>query len=357
MAVHTLGNQAAPTFGSNVDAAHDEIAPTGYLAMPANGYVSWVAAWFGANSGTGPARWILFDNGGHVLGYSNVATVGGLTWYGQNLITPVFRSAGQSVGGGWIFGGGTQHFGVYSGGNWKGGSVGGIPTDSTGFATPGSPFIQGGIGYYLQWLDPLSISSVSPNPAVAGQTVTLVGVGFTGGNITGVTVNGIGASFVPVDDGHMNVVIPNGFTTGNIVVTSDHGTASIGFTEGPPSISSISPSTAGVSQTVTLGGSGFTDGTVTSVTFNGVTATSYNVINNNTVTAVVPAGATTGPVVVSTNHGSASFALTVVTRRIWRAAAGPGWAFAQGSFTWRLGHWVQQTQNEYERAGSWTQPS
>jgi uncharacterized repeat protein (TIGR03803 family) len=42
----------------------------------------------------------------------------------------------------------------------------------------------------------------------------------------------------------------------------------------------------------------------TSVTFNGIAATSFTVVNNTYLTAVVPSGATTGPVVVATPSGN-----------------------------------------------------
>ena len=42
----------------------------------------------------------------------------------------------------------------------------------------------------------------------------------------------------------------------------------------------------------------------TSVTFNGVPATSFKVVSDTYVTAVVPTGATTGPVVVTTPTGA-----------------------------------------------------
>jgi hypothetical protein len=42
----------------------------------------------------------------------------------------------------------------------------------------------------------------------------------------------------------------------------------------------------------------------TSLTFNGVPATSFNVVSDTFMTAVVPAGATTGPVVVTTPTGT-----------------------------------------------------
>ena len=42
----------------------------------------------------------------------------------------------------------------------------------------------------------------------------------------------------------------------------------------------------------------------TSVTFNGVPATSFDIVSDTFMTAVVPSGATTGPVVVTTPNGT-----------------------------------------------------
>jgi uncharacterized repeat protein (TIGR03803 family) len=57
-----------------------------------------------------------------------------------------------------------------------------------------------------------------------------------------------------------------------------------------------------VSSTAQILGQGFTG--TTSVTFNGVPATSYTVVSDTYLTAVVPSGATTGPVVVNTPSGT-----------------------------------------------------
>jgi hypothetical protein len=59
---------------------------------------------------------------------------------------------------------------------------------------------------------------------------------------------------------------------------------------------------AQVAQTAQILGQGFTG--TTSVTFNGVPATSFKVASDTFLTAVVPSGATAGPVVVTTPGGA-----------------------------------------------------
>ena len=57
-----------------------------------------------------------------------------------------------------------------------------------------------------------------------------------------------------------------------------------------------------VGQIVQILGQGLAS--ATSVTFNGVEASSFNILNNTYMTAVVPTGAKTGPVVVTTPAGT-----------------------------------------------------
>jgi subtilisin-like proprotein convertase family protein len=73
-----------------------------------------------------------------------------------------------------------------------------------------------------------------------------------------------------------------------------------------PAIVSFSPSTGSAGQTVTINGSGFTG--ATAVRFNGINATSFSVVNSSQITAVVPAGSTTGLVSVVTPCGTANSA-------------------------------------------------
>jgi len=81
------------------------------------------------------------------------------------------------------------------------------------------------------------------------------------------------------------------------------------------SVSSFLPTTGPASSIVTISGSGFTG--ATGVKFNGVNATSYTVINNNTISAEVPANATTGKITVmdaSSCGGVSSTDFTVLSQ-------------------------------------------
>ncbi len=90
-----------------------------------------------------------------------------------------------------------------------------------------------------------------------------------------------------------------------------YGTASLGGTYGFGAIYSLDVglrsfitfvrSTGKVGQTAQILGTGLTG--ATSIAFDGLTATSFKVVSDTYMTAVVPPGATTGPVVVTTPGG------------------------------------------------------
>ncbi len=163
---------------------------------------------------------------------------------------------------------------------------------------------------------PTGISNFSPASGVSGTTVTINGTSFNGA--TSVTFNGRYAStFKVVSDSQITAVVPGGATTGAIVVATPSGTATSATpftvaTSAAPTISSLSPSSGPVGTTVTLTGSAFTG--TTAVSFHG-TAASFTLVNDTTLTARVPAGATSGTVSVTTPNGTAtstgSFTVTV----------------------------------------------
>jgi len=81
----------------------------------------------------------------------------------------------------------------------------------------------------------------------------------------------------------------------------------------PPAVSSFAPVSGPVGTSVAISGSAFTG--ATSVTFNGTPATTFTVNSDSSITAAVPAGATTGAIGVTTPNGAgaSSGVFTVTT--------------------------------------------
>jgi hypothetical protein len=153
---------------------------------------------------------------------------------------------------------------------------------------------------------PPTISSFAPTSGPVGTSVTISGTNFTGASA--VRFNGVSASFAVNSATTITATVPTGATTGPIsVTTSAGGTASSAgsftVTTNPPTISSFTPTSGPVGTNVTISGADFTG--ATAVLFNGTSA-SYTVSSATTITATVPAGATSGPISVITSGGMAS---------------------------------------------------
>jgi len=162
-----------------------------------------------------------------------------------------------------------------------------------------------------------AITNIQPNPAAVGTSVTITGTNFgatQGGS--SVTFNGTTAPPTSWSATSITTTVPVGATTGNVVVTVG-GQASNGFSftvsaPATPGITNIQPNPAAVGTSVTITGTNFgaTQGG-SSVTFNGTTAspTSWSATS---ITTLVPAGATTGNVVVTVGgQASNGFSFTV----------------------------------------------
>ena len=152
------------------------------------------------------------------------------------------------------------------------------------------------------------ISSFTPTSGIIGTEVTISGDHFNG--TAAVKFNGTSAaSFTVVSNTQVRATVPTGATTGKINVTNTEGTgiSSADFTVIlPSSLSSFIPANGPVSTEVTISGSNFIG--TTSVDFNGVSASAFIVDSNSQVRAIVPAGATTGPINVTNPAGSAATA-------------------------------------------------
>jgi hypothetical protein len=150
------------------------------------------------------------------------------------------------------------------------------------------------------------ITSFTPTTAMPGETVTISGVNFSG--TTAVSFGGTpAASFTVVNATTITAVIGTG-ASGDIIVSSPSGTSTksgFTFTLPTPVITSFAPQSANQGTTVTINGTYFTG--ATAVTFGGVAATSFTVVNDGTITAVVGAGSS-GNVFVTTPYGTALLA-------------------------------------------------
>jgi YD repeat-containing protein len=145
-----------------------------------------------------------------------------------------------------------------------------------------------------------SITSLTPSSGSNGQGVTIAGANFLAsqGSST-VTFNGAAATATSWGDTSIGVTVPATATTGLVVVTVSGNTSNgVAFTVNP-NITSLTPPSAGVGQAVTISGTGFgvMQGSST-VTFGGAAATATS-WGNTSIGVTVPAGATTGPVVVA----------------------------------------------------------
>jgi Bacterial Ig domain/IPT/TIG domain len=165
-----------------------------------------------------------------------------------------------------------------------------------------------------------SITSLNPTSGLVGSAVTISGANFgaTQGTST-VKFNGTAATATSWSATSIGVTVPTGATTGNVVVTVS-GVASNGvsfaITAPAPSITSLSPTSGVLGALVTITGANFgaTQGTST-VKFNGTAATA-TIWSAASIVAVVPAGATTGNVVVTVGGAASngvSFAISVDT--------------------------------------------
>ena len=190
-------------------------------------------------------------------------------------------------------------------------------------ATTGRITITNGIGTGTSSTDFIvtsqpTITSFTPAVGPAGSTVTINGTNFTG--TTAVRFNGVATATFTVNSAtRITATVPSGATTGKITVTNSAGsaTSATDFTVAPvPQITGFSPAFGRVGTEVTITGSDFTG--ATDVRFNGVSA-SFSIESSTEIVAIVPTGATDGPVSVvgvnGTGTSSNSFVVTDVHAR------------------------------------------
>lgn len=163
-----------------------------------------------------------------------------------------------------------------------------------------------GRGAYTVPVASPSISGFTPTSGRTGTTVTISGKNFTG--VTAVKFNGKSAAFTVVSPTQITATVPNGATSGKVTVTTGAGTASstTNYTV-TLSVTGFSPTSGPTGTKVTISGIGFTG--ASAVKFNG-TAAAYTVVSGSTITATVPATATTGKISVTAPAGTVLSALS-----------------------------------------------
>ncbi|HMD69819.1 MAG TPA: IPT/TIG domain-containing protein [Bryobacteraceae bacterium] len=167
-----------------------------------------------------------------------------------------------------------------------------------------------------------SITSLSPTSGGAGTAVTIAGSNF-GSSQSSSTVKfngtsaGTAASWGATS---VTVSVPNGATTGNVVVTvAGVASSGVNFTVIPaPTLTSVSPASGvqGASVPVTLSGANFVAGATVAVSNSGITVGSVTVVSATQITATltIAAKAATGAanVTVTTSGGTSSAAVFTV---------------------------------------------
>lgn len=145
------------------------------------------------------------------------------------------------------------------------------------------------------------VKSFTPTSGTVGTLVTITGVSLT--QTTGVTIGGKAAAFTVKSDTEVTATVPAGAKNAEAIsITTAGGTASFGKFEVVPEIASFTPVSGPVGTSVAITGNSFTG--ATKVTFGGISSTSLEVISDTLVDAIVPSGAATGPIAVTTPGGT-----------------------------------------------------
>ena len=167
-----------------------------------------------------------------------------------------------------------------------------------------------------------AIESVTPESAAEGTVVTIAGANF-GPSVgavqgtSGVSFNGVWATVASWSDEEIQVAVPPGASTGEVLVTvSSQSSAGVEFTVtgtggSGPAIGTVSPALGMEGTVVTVRGANFgSTGEMGGVSFNGVWAAASS-WSDEEILVPVPADATTGSVVVTAN-GQASDGVTFI---------------------------------------------
>ena len=176
---------------------------------------------------------------------------------------------------------------------------GGLTADTT-WVVAGSPWLVMGEV-------PPTVRTFAPSFGLVGALVTIYGTGLKTGALS-VKFNGTAATGYNVPSATQIVAtVPAGATTGPISITTGGGTATSAHDFSviqAPTISGLTPTSGPVSTEVRVSGTGFTD--LSSVEFNGHSASVLANPAGTEIVTAVPPGATTGPISVTSAGGTAT---------------------------------------------------
>ena len=174
-------------------------------------------------------------------------------------------------------------------------------TTAGGAVLKGTVFAMSvGMGWFVETL---------PTFGQVGATINILGTDFTGA--TAVTFNGTPASFTIVSPTQIQTILPSGATTGSVKVTIPSGTMTSNKRfRVLPQITSFSPTSGPAGTVVTITGVSLAQTIWANI---GGVGASYTVVDDSTVTATVPIGATTRKTVNITTRGGHAASATTFT--------------------------------------------
>ncbi len=149
------------------------------------------------------------------------------------------------------------------------------------------------------------LDGFTPTTGPAGTAVTLVGAGLT--NLSWVRIGDVDATYTVLNSTNVRAIMPLGAYSGPFKVRTasslEAQAPGIFIVEGAtPTLTSFDPPSGAVGMSVTLTGTGLRS--TAKVEFNGTSAT-FTVVSGTEVDTVVPDGATTGLIAVTTLDGIA----------------------------------------------------
>jgi hypothetical protein len=155
------------------------------------------------------------------------------------------------------------------------------------------------------------ISGFTPTAGITGSTFVIEGSALAA--VTEVKLGKLAAAFTVLSSTQIEAIVPSGAKPGKVAISGPGGSFLTKAKFTPTlSITAVSPKHGAPGKVVTLKGVGFTHGS--SVSFAGVAAAEVSFLSSTRLKAVVPAGAVSGPIVLTntsapagTITGAASF--------------------------------------------------